>query len=1038
VRVLLESEALSVIYRYYPDKHIYADDKPYQTLGANYLSIRSFIKERGFTSVTEWLKQKGIYIDMERDMHVISDSMSLTDDVENLARVVFKTQAILGNAILSPDIRSQLMKKANEIFERIIDRSGIPTNEEQEILVLGTLQLLKDWNRNDCDDEQSAFWPYIYLRFGYKPNNDPGLTQYIYGVFCNVIKSVIKKHCRFFAPEGTQRYYTTMMLHALAPVHSIENLFEILLYFYSQDLEYRYAPKDPGFSSLVKCIAAKWDKDIEKDDEELRLHSANLASGLRILFSERPRFMIQLCEQIVCKMDALIRNQAEGLLSENIYIDQLLMRWYQKKSSAVRIKLLSERKGMHSERVIVTSDSTRIQYAIENGKVVLMVPRIRLEETGRTFPFLRIYQMGIEMACIEMEVFGSRLCWTTQRISIPLADYGIDFDLLSDIHLVAYYGDECILDTDDKLHRNFLIFDGNGHEIPLQSIGKGQIYLFSGNKLPIEISEYVPCRQLDHPGQLYDIQANGSGGICVNGMEIYSPIDKRKQFRHYASISKAAGACALYMGLQLSIYPEAFQLLMELPQEKSSLNFHISIDGNRQPLVNLCSECNCSFSLDVPSSPNKIHLIQVIDFVSEKVIFEYRYVILPSFSYTYDDILYCNNGKPVDIAVQHGDQLYTERVMLDEQSNAVIVHPDGLDFDLMLDVPVVRCSFMDEDAFSDRGMLWYRDIPKSAFISASFPSNWMCHAVIGSKSIPPTPDGLSYEIGNFLQTYKTEDAKQSMGLLLRDDKGNMRQLIIREIAFREHFYKAPFTIEDGKLLWKIEGNFIGDADSRFSVELYEHDRNKQFAIYTLLNKDEIVERNFPFEFGEFPYRVSVLKTSLFSKSKAELIYDGKLVLGDPNQWRFVNKRIALTKARCWVLELNSYQNVMLLDVAGHLSNFRYLGMRCPNGENEVLPEYEASLSYIDRTSLRCCAFNSDENSNEYEWINPVHIWPVSDSLLILLAASEEAVYVDKQFRTIANRTPELYLSHDQQKMRLQIPDYFEYDLETVEENKSDV
>jgi hypothetical protein len=936
---------------------------------------------------------------------------------------------------LTQEARIQLLKRANELFERVADRSDNPSKKEQKILVLATIQHLKEWNRNDCGDEADAFWPYIYRRFGYKPDNDSGLTQHIYNVFCNAIRSALEKENRFFAPEGTQRYYTTMMLHALAPVHSIENLFEILLYFYTRDLEFMYTPRDPGFSSLVACIAARWDREIEKD-EELSVRSAALASGLRILFLERPRFMRQLCENIVCKMDALIRNQAEGLLSDASHLDQLLLRWYQRKSSSMRSELMRERTGVKGERVVLAAEAVRVQYVYEGEKVALVVPRIRLEETGREYPVLRIHQAGLELVKIEMEVYGSRLCWTTQRVIIPLADYGVDFNLLSDIRLTIDYGGKCVLDTDEKLHRTYLIFDESGREIPRQSIGMGQIYLFSGDALSIDTAENVSCHQLNHPGQLLEIQLNGTGGVCVNGLEIYAPPGGRRQFRHYASVQKSPGVNALREGLRFSIYPCAFSLSIELPSGVNSLEYHISIDGRRQPLADLCGEGASRFAFDAPSTPQSIHLIQVIEFVSGYVVYEYRYAVLPAFEYTLDKSLYFDDGSLVELLVQYGGKLYQNKLALDENGDSVTFRPEGLDFDLVLDAPVVRCRFLDRNAFSIRELLWVGDIPKSVFLTVTHPAGWTCHTVIGSKSIPRTSDSASYEVGNLLQTYRPNDVVQSLGLLLRGDRGERVEYLIAEIAFREHFRVAPLSVEERKLRWSVRGNFVGGANARFSVQLDVPDGEP--FVYSLMNRDEDVEKDFLYEFGEFHYRVYIVRSNVFMRDQEELLYEGKLVLGDPNQWRLSNKCMILIKARCWVCEKNTYENVMLQDVAGWLTDFRYLGMSIPNGENEELPEYEATLWFFDRVSQTFHAFNSNEESGEYEWINPVHVWPVSDSLLIMLAAPEEAVYIDKQQRIIANRKPERFMTHSQQRERLRIPDYFEFAFSTTEERVSNV
>jgi len=62
----------------------------------------------------------------------------------------------------------------------------------------------------------------------------------LYNYFRGAIKGTLAHYKRFFAPEGTQQYYTSLLLHALAPKQSIESLYSILFDFYVKNLDFQY------------------------------------------------------------------------------------------------------------------------------------------------------------------------------------------------------------------------------------------------------------------------------------------------------------------------------------------------------------------------------------------------------------------------------------------------------------------------------------------------------------------------------------------------------------------------------------------------------------------------------------------------------------------------------------------------------------------------------------------------------------------------------------------------------------------------------
>ena len=112
--------------------------------------------------------------------------------------------------------------------------------------------------------------------------------------------------------------------------------------------------------------------------------------------------------------------------------------------------------------------------------------------------------------------------------------------------------------------------------------------------------------------------------------------------------------------------------------------------------------------------------------------------------------------------------------------------------------------------------------------------------------------------------------------------------------------------------------------------------------------------------------------------------------------------------------------------AGILEKLSFVGISTPSWESIALPEYDAKLVFLTKNGRRI-PFSFDPDNDEYVYTNPVKLWIVNTRQLILTTAEEEIVYFDTSDACIVNRNPDLTMSKKAQLLRLQNPDYFEYE-----------
>ena len=483
--MLNEESALALLAKYYPDSRVYCDeyDQIAKTLGLQYFDLRSFCREQGFKDVRSWLIGRRKYIPMERDMWSEAEvDLIVEDDPVLIAQKVFEDYPLLGDVVLSESQISDIYEYAQVVFDRIYS-GGKHSQEDDLVLVLAIVLLLRK-KQNAGEEKDESFWPYIYAQFGYVHGET---SQSVYLTLCKLVSNTLDSYHRYISPSGTQKYYTSLMLHALAPVSSMENLFEILLYFFTDELNYEYIPEDPAYRAIVNCIAYRWDKEVQKDPD-LHVRSNIIASGLKILFQTRPVFMAKFCETLVRKIDALVRNQGSSLLKDISYLDILLKEWYRKLDEERREKLSQEKAQIKGTRRASSAENVKIKYVLDDRNVAINIPSIRLETVEDEEPEFQLYQGDKLIANETLDVYG-RLCWTIRQRFVDLCDYPVDFDRLSELRLVITYGGKVLVDTKKSLFRDYIIFDKNGHEIPRQSMVNGSFFVLAPESADVVFSD---------------------------------------------------------------------------------------------------------------------------------------------------------------------------------------------------------------------------------------------------------------------------------------------------------------------------------------------------------------------------------------------------------------------------------------------------------------------------------------------------------------------------------------------------------------------
>ena len=227
---MTEQQVLERLKATFPKGIIY-DEEYRKKLGAVTIEVHRLHRAAGQGRV-QWLAAHGYtwketgYIEPDmrfREAEVPAEP----DDAFALADGIFKKYPLAGEYVLT-DVEAQLLyQSASQTVQKVLRSDTRITVRENVVLVLETIELLKSWSSDlPVEGEESVpFWDYIFLQYGFQAGRSDAARDRLYAHFCKAVRDTLGRYKRFLAPAGkTQRYYTTLLLHALPPRRSIEGL----------------------------------------------------------------------------------------------------------------------------------------------------------------------------------------------------------------------------------------------------------------------------------------------------------------------------------------------------------------------------------------------------------------------------------------------------------------------------------------------------------------------------------------------------------------------------------------------------------------------------------------------------------------------------------------------------------------------------------------------------------------------------------------------------------------------------------------------
>ena len=934
-------------------------------------NVNSYIRSLGFERTTE---RPDVDVDvLEKDMEVRQSDGTFEDKV-------FAMYPLIGSRILKPETVDKLNENARKYIDLVLREPWTKLSLRAEMqITLALINNAKNWK----NEENSNFWNYISLQFGYRDASGS-----VVRLLQSSLENAMKRNRRLFLEDANGRAFkSTVVIHALSTRKSWMALFDFLFDFYKSNLNWRVIPNDPLISVMVHALQQKLSGGNE-EDVELTISSKaySFQEGIRKLILYRPVYTRNLFERLIGKIDSLVNSETKQV---NTYEELLCEEWFKEKIIAIANTKKSERQAQVTQRDIAIDYSRiRAKFILKNETdVQLMLPDIRLKNEEIKKATLSVSCNGKEVIQQNLSWYGNELGKTLNGIAVSVS-MGSQEDSLLNICVRIKCDDELIYDSEESLYRNVLLFYG-GTEISANQVKRDHYTLVvpKSAEVKAENTDIVEIDTMKNAGlKAFFLELKDGYVLSVSGRLIAFDSENGTDIKVITpSESTSLPTVTLQDTEALFAYRKSTCSII-LGNRDYTQQFVLLKNGERIEFDSLeQSDNGLAFTMPLNCERDTIRL-QVINLANERLMFDRTFMLI-----TEADC--CFNREFYYIASDYdGAEFYAD---IDDFHEVVPFGKDETeiripfrDGELHVDIPKITMSETSGAWLQEPQPAWYiGQIPQNSFLKVTTPARVNVQFLVGGKDILYDGQGL-VTIGNVLQSFDATDSFIDADVVMRvNGQSQNAAYTLARVFFKERFLKRPsFWTEEQKLLWDQGGAFIGNSGREFTLLLSGAD-DKAFEFKLGENTEYIaVPEDMPI--GNYRFEISIQTGGLFKKTK-EVVATGDCIIGDKNLLRFMNRRIVVESITD---EFKEEAGHILIRTC-YIDQIQYCGME--DTSEGYCPVYSGIL-YTTGYHGERYEFSFDVHTNKKGitkmLVNPVRIVYISDTALCITDPDGDGLY----------------------------------------------
>jgi hypothetical protein len=806
---------------------------------------------------------------------------------------VFNECKLIGDYDFSDEEYSLMVERVSYLCFLLADSNSQPFKKEDYKLIFATLvEISKRWKDSEsCEagEDDSRFWDYIDRVLSVKD-----FPKKIYSGFTDVILSL-----RFdkVIPAVTvgKLYYATLMMHSFSPRSGVESFFDLCYNVYKKDLCFGYTSEDKWVCEIVAEEMRKVLRGAYREDKKVSIGSNaySIKVGIRsmILNSDLSSYLIDFIDNTFSQINRLFDGET---IEQTGRLKRFISEWWKKKSISEKVIDGTDRKKRVST---VSKREITVKYFNYDGVVVLSIPPIRADDFSAQM-WLSVYVNGEEHISQRMGTKCGELVVATIPITLSINDLSILGDTV-DIKVTIKENGTILFDSESNnatsLKREFIVFDGE-KEVLRQNNKPNNYFLYSRDvdtlkSLPAELSTMSSCFYNIYPidgesiigktKQMHFIDDNKleklGKRVCLIGS--LSDIEWRSNNVSYivykSSVKLMIPQSCILKALKLTINDELFTL-SDLKYEKI--------------------ESGCyQFGLKALGliSENKPLKISLFSYEEDAVVLSDTIIILSSLSVQFNYPFYYGDLKR-EVAITYEEQ--KDVISWGIKDNEVL-YPLREGY-LVIAIPYFKWRINQREWNNEQigRIIWYKDIVDNVdCIEVSYPKGndiVIMASIDEDKSAISRNIGGKYEIGKFVYCNQGKE-KISFSAIIDNMSYEMFS-----IATKEYFVDNPIKYVEDKILWDVENTFIGDAYNEFFLIAKQGGKNDKNGRIKVGSKNQDISILLE---GVYEIIIKIKNKDIIKKSvnEYEKIWEGSLIVGDIEKYRFYKKKLLLICANCY-------------------------------------------------------------------------------------------------------------------------------------------
>lgn len=660
------------------------------------------------------------------------------------------------------------------------------------------------------------------------------------------------------------------MMHAFAPENSLCSFFDLCYNVFKKDLDYGFIVDDEWIADII----AEQLRSVlvgQGEDKLVSIGSSvySIKIGLRS-FAIHPELRYDFEKFIIDTLYSINYLYNRETVREDTWVEKCILNWW--KSRFENEKGVEEgNKGKRTSAV--SKDKIAAKYRRNDVDVTLCIPPIRLDDDSKRM-MLFVEVEGKEVYSEEMRTKRGELVTTTKQIELDLNRL---FENSSSIDIrVRIKEDETVIyDSKESLNREFVLFEDE-KEIFGHTLSPSNYFVFS---LDIEKIK-TPDECHGYGRYLYNIYPRVGEMLSGDHRNVIF-VEKRKTSYLGKKVCLLGNIANVDWEKANSVY-NVFNnsVLLVVPKELNLKALELKIDDNAYKLTDLrLLDFDEYYQFDiqevVPSS--KPIIVTLFSYEKDEVVLRENIILFRDFEIHFNKPYYYGEMDRKVIICYEG--IKKELFWSIEESVAFYEFMDGL---LEIAIPRLRWRIGDKEWQTGPvvGKRWFKDmVVNGDLLELDYPLDENSIKVFVNKTELQNNRFGQYEIGRTIYS----NTNGSNVVVSFSDNINTG-LVFFKISMVEYFIENPLFYSDGKVCWRVEETFVGERNRQFLVEIGDNfieTNGLDCVLFDGLKEDE------------YKVVVKARNKNIFAKEPYVTLYEGGLVVGRPEQFRFKNKYIRI-------------------------------------------------------------------------------------------------------------------------------------------------